>query len=248
MKLIIFGSILLGIGYSLADNISNTGVFIPSEKCLTEVNKYSGCLEGKDLNSINNIKNSNSVKDFCKIFEGDKCKEFVKDITISESGCIEPRNPNFTDLYTGLIFTSMKVAYAVFCAKDSEGNICPFSQYLVDNFEKINENITDLAPEGKTALANDCRDTTCYDRMVSIQSISENLKNLSENMETGDIDADDSLVFSNSTQILEKYYDQYVKKECNSIDGSSGSSDAVSLRKITYSIITIIIFSIMMLI
>jgi len=241
MKLIIFGYLLLGIGHALAD----TDGLTPSEKCQTEVNKYSGCLEGMDEKSINQINNSKALKDFCKIFASDKCKDFVNDINITESGCITEDKSNELDLYTGLIFISMRIAYSAYCARDSDGNVCPFSQYLVDNFSKIDENTTELSHEGKNALASDCKDIKCYERMISLQTISDNFSEITSGM--GDTNENNSSMFSNSTRVMEKFYDSYYNKNCDIIDGKSSSSSII-FRKVTFSFISFIILSIIILI
>ncbi|OUM67486.1 hypothetical protein PIROE2DRAFT_67013 [Piromyces sp. E2] len=140
----------------------------------------------------------------------------------------------------------MKIAYSAYCAKGNDGKTCPFSQYLIDNVETIDKsNSTDLDTVGKKALANDCRETKCHQRLISIKEISDVLDTINNEGEENSTSGSINTPF-NSTDIIGKYYESYSKNQCGVIDGSS--SDAFSVVRYTMSGIAMVIISILMLI
>jgi len=241
MKFLIFGFLLLTLRRTLADDASS----MPSEKCLNEINKYNGCLESIDDTFMNSMETSETLKKFCSNFDNDKCTNFITDATKAESACLSKDNTNMVDQFSGLIYTTLKVTYSAYCAKGSDGKTCPFSEYLVENVATI-DNTTDLDDAGRKALANDCRDSKCHDRLMSLKDISSLLDSIGDD----DTSTDTTTTTTSSSSIdnLEKYFENYSKNQCGAIDGSSSSSDASTIIRFTFSGIALVIISLFMLI
>ncbi|ORX83495.1 hypothetical protein BCR32DRAFT_149107 [Anaeromyces robustus] len=263
MKLSVITGLFLFLSSVLADKEKNEIKNI--ETCENEMELYGECIaafntggeEGNESNSTESLENS------CKLYYDDKCKALVNDSTNSTSVCLSNAEENFSYGITGMLIVGLKMSYLMACYKDTKENLCPLSDYIVKHITDDTLQTNNLPKELLTALANDCRDSNCNKRFVALEeffttlgSNSANTGRTESSTNTESTDSDKTNVLVN--ELLSNYLQNYKDGKCGAIDGSSdsketdGSSDskdaAFTLNRITYSFVTIIILSILLLI
>jgi len=206
-----------GYGYDYGNygndygNYDNTGTVTLSADCSKEVEKYQQCINLL-ISSSTTLNTSTDMKKYCMLFESNECTTFLKDVNVTTSACIKYNSDNYYDISTGVYVLSYRVSYNSYCAKGNDGKYCPFSQYLLNNYESANSDTTSsssnnsLNQEGEVALSNDCKDNKCHERMVALKSMSDTLSGLSAQSTDNDINI-----------VLKKYYNYYSKNKCGDI-------------------------------
>jgi hypothetical protein len=256
MKSSFIVGLLFAVGSAVAQDIDLTALMgqlgNPSEACQAEVQKYQSCVTGKASSSEEVT--TEKVKAFCSSFDENTCKDFLDDITKSDSACLNTEQVNVADLLTDMEVITVKLQYQILCAKDEKGNVCPLSQYLTDNVAKLEDNNqTTLTDDQKKIIANDCKSSKCHDRMIALKEYIDKITTIATSMgaSMSDMSSGGSVLSSNSTTtIFNDYYPFYKDNKCGSIDGSSDksdSSDASTLKKITYAFVTMMALSVFML-
>ena len=232
MKVLYFGSLLLVIGRILAEDVESEQSFEISEECQAELKKYEDCLSNFNMESENGnnmMESKESIQKFCTTIESNDCKAFLADISKAETPCINSASPNPVDLMMGMAILSLKISHSLVCAKGNDGNICPLGKYLQDHTsELVNDNDSEenaevtLNSEQLQALANDCSDSKCNARMLSMFDFIASI----ENMFTT-IDENPSISSVDSSEIIggiSSYISYYKEKKCSAISNSESSS------------------------
>jgi len=201
MKLFFLGSLALLVAKAMAQ----------SEGCISEFEKYNSCLSGIKIEEISS--DEAELNKLCNTFNEDKCKDFIADAGKTESAC-DPKTDKNDQALAAILYT-MKIAYLTYCVKDSKGNLCPTTSYIIDNAAK--ENVDDkVDEETKKAFIDDCNIPECNTRLINLVDITKKFSEL-----TGSND------ISNSE--FEKFVDIYKNKKCDDInnidDGSTGSAE-----------------------
>ena len=226
----------------------------PTEECQTEVKKYQECVNGKSSMVKDGTKEE--IQAFCNSFDQTTCKDFFNDINKSESACLNTKEPNIADIVSNLDFFAAKLGYQIYCAKGKDEKLCPLSQYIVDNADKLESKDQTLTVDQLKIIASDCRDDNCQARLISLKETSDNIMTIIANIgESGAQMAGQmtgSFLPSNATSaIFDKYYPSFKEKKCESIvnskDGVNNSSDANTLKKITFTFVTMMLLSAVML-
>ncbi|ORX49256.1 hypothetical protein BCR36DRAFT_583859 [Piromyces finnis] len=241
MKFLYFGLLFLAAKNVFAqDDLSSVmnGLSGYSEECTKELEGYEGCLDLENLSIVENLDKPESIKKFCSEFESDKCSKYVKDITKTDSVCLKKDNENFMDMMAGLINYSLKVTYLAYCAKGSDGKLCPYSQYITDNIKTIDSNksdTTEMTEEEKKILNETCKNTKCIENLESINNIVKALNEMSN--------ANDNV----NTSIDTNKFNLYSDFKCENVNSSDNSSSATTLLKFTFSCVALMIASAFML-
>ncbi|ORX83494.1 L domain-like protein [Anaeromyces robustus] len=224
MKILNIYSILFILGWTFAQD----GIQL-SEKCSSELLKYSECLETMDSLKLDQMKLSEKVKLYCETFKYDKCQSFLEDVYLENTNCITEEK-NSLDNISGLSIQSLKITYLTFCATDKNGNLCPLSNYYTTNADILENYIMfDNSTEMLTNAVNDCKIEECNQRILSIDSIGNTLKGIISKQSVSTVSISDP---SN----IEPYVQYYKSNKCNDILKNS----TISKYKLTYSFIIMI--------
>ncbi|ORX83496.1 hypothetical protein BCR32DRAFT_326381, partial [Anaeromyces robustus] len=182
MKFSILSCLLLVASYAYALPADNDDV-IPSEACLNELSKYEACLE--EIGDSGQVADSiDAVENICNKFNSENCKEFVQS-SANELECIKESNDNIADKALGKSLASLQSVYLSYCAVDSNGNTCPFTDYIskASNNDLYLDTLTDMPDELLKALVNDCKDPKCNSRMVTLDRVTRVLYSDSDSKE-----------------------------------------------------------------
>jgi len=187
MKFLQIGSIVLAAAGALAQ----TG-------CITEMEKISPCMTAVQFENTPDLKDVESVNQFCSKFDVDECKDFAANAGNLVSDCDladENNKVMATMLYT------LKVAYLTYCVKDGSGNLCPLTQLIVDSANK-GSSAVGLDDAAKKIFVEDCKIDQCNARLASLISVGEEL-----NKATG----------SNTASEFSPVVEAYKAKKCDEI-------------------------------
>jgi len=219
----------------------------PSDECKEEVTKYQECIADK---ANMKLSTKEEVEKFCSSFDESKCKTFFDDINKTDSVCFaSDAEVKLDNIVYGSGAVSAKINYLAFCSKGSDNKVCPLSQFLTDNVDKL-EKQTELSADQLKILASDCKDDKCNTRLATIKGLYEKIKAGLDKVGGGDqssgivSQALGSPIASNSTlTIFDKYSPLYAEKKCDSIEKADDSSDAATIKKITYAFVTMMALS-----
>jgi len=240
MRVLYFGCLLFVIGRILAEDEIDEGEFAddesvdisdkfgaPSEKCLEEMYKYNSCTsklnmfsdEDMDLNTSMTMNSKEAIQEYCTTMETDDCKSFIADVEKEKSVCLSEgiEFENYSNLLNALVIINLRVQYLMYCSKGNDGNLCPLGAYLQDHPNEMNNDSepSKLTSEQLQIIANDCKDSICNARMLSLSKIIEVLDS-DETNEGGD-----TSTMSNSPYLYHTYIKYYRENKCDAIMNSS---------------------------
>ncbi|OUM63464.1 hypothetical protein PIROE2DRAFT_61279 [Piromyces sp. E2] len=215
-----------------------------SPQCQKEYTEYSTCLfQLMDIDTDS----SKGIKNMCQIMSGAQCHGIVQTISNPSSVCIESidtKNPNFMDYFYGISILSFKMEYLMYCVTDSQGKVCPLSQYLIDtmiNEENNNETGSGggdggnggdgteediIPPEQLHIIADDCRNINCNSRMRIINKYANYIENAMKSIQDGEMMESDE-------GAMEKFINNYLEGSCSAIDQSNASLDSKVIAYLT---------------
>eukprot|EP00833_Pecoramyces_ruminatium_P003954 jgi/Orpsp1_1/1177986/evm.model.c7180000063634.1 len=234
----------------------NFGNLLPSAECTAEIAKYEECLADKiqtqDETEYDDM-TKEQIEKLCNDFEADKCKTFREDATSTTSACFPStadEKPNLINMMNGMIVISLKGMYLLYCTKGTDGKTCPLTDYMINNAEAISKvtNDDDLPEAAKKAIADDCKDSKCNERMVAFSELSK-LDELIDQLDSKEGNGDTAVV-EEEYDFYTKYIENYKQKTCNVIDGSKADdkdSSAFNIQKITYSSLAMMIVAFLIL-
>ncbi|ORX41900.1 hypothetical protein BCR36DRAFT_169320, partial [Piromyces finnis] len=178
---------------------------MPIEACLVEVEKYKDCMANYYVEEMNSTE---AITAFCSTMDSEICQAFVEDAFQSTSACISIENPNPADIIAGGLAIVARAQYQLYCARDTFGEVCPLSQYLIENYEKVEpRKKIEVQPE-PDAIFSDCDDEQCNTRMLTLTKIMETISNLSDNL----------LALENSTtQVINNIYSNFLNHTLSNI-------------------------------
>ena len=230
----------------------------PTEACLAEVSQYQTCLTRISplMNSMNSKEN---IESFCSAVEGEVCQTLVANINSYESACISIENPNISDIVSGGSVIAIKAAYQLLCAKDTNGNVCPVSKYVLDHYEELEElepldqSTSNITPEQLEVIISDCKIGVCHDRIVAILEFIDNIPILVNKLITS-VDTETATMIESTissyleNELFKAVSTYYKSKNCGVEDGTIGddnknSSGASSLKRITFTTMVMVILS-----
>jgi len=148
-----------------------------SLKCMWAIKKYGSCLYNLS---------ENLTIDFtavCSKFDGDNCKEFIKDVYNPTTDCEGQEDSTVDNL-----IKRVRYVYIAGCSKDESGNLCPLTE-IIQN--KLNAKI-DADIVNKSCSSEHCKKqiTSMVDLLPSTRSYVENqTREETEQIPTGWIDS-----------------------------------------------------------
>jgi len=203
--------------------------------------------------------------------EGDECKDFIADdnvVNLINSGKCQNSQDDIALLGE---LAALKSAYLMGCKKSDSGKLCPIGQYATttaidiafNNFKTVeklaeqeydNNNSNDF--EAALDLGNDilalfpllkdigdilvesCTDASCNKNIIAIDKIILATKSAYEKSQNVDLTKQYPKVF----ELYDTYLNKYRNKQCEMFNFSSdNSSGATALKKITYSLVSMIV-------
>jgi len=206
----------------------------------------------------------------CKVFEADECKDFIADnnvVNLINSGKCQKSQDDI--LLLGEL-AALKSVYFMGCKKSDSGKLCPLGQYATttaidiafnnfktieklaeQRYERNNSNELEAALDfGNDALAffpllkdlnnilvESCSDASCNKNIIAIDNIVLAAKSAYEKNQNVDLTKQYPKVF----ELYDGYLNIYRNKKCEMINFSSDNSGATSLKKITYSLVSMIV-------
>jgi len=211
----------------------------------------------------------------CDMLNIDECKDFLADdaITkiISSSKCGESLEE--VDILSKL--AAIKGTYLMVCGKNSSGGLCPLSNYvtngaidfMVENSKTISklvefkyrfdddyEQYLDVANDVLTLLPildkinnviiDSCSDSACNKNIEALDKMAMASKALYEKKMNTDL----TKKYPNVFNLYEEYFSNYRNGKCQNVGFyEGGSSGASTVKKISYTFVTMIGVSILLL-
>jgi len=123
----------------------------------------------------------------------------LEDITNPYTACLNKDTNNLSDFFRSFSIITFKISYLFFCVKDDNGDICPLREYLQDHeseFNDLDENTSEVNPEQLQIIANDCKDSKCNDRMITMYNFITNLEETFSSDDDSGIDMNPASDFS----------------------------------------------------
>ncbi|ORX43820.1 hypothetical protein BCR36DRAFT_586516 [Piromyces finnis] len=170
--------------------------------------KLTPCLTSLDMSKAPELKDADSVKEYCEKFAIDECKNFIStaDQTISDCDITEAENQGIAS-----IIDTMKLGYLTYCVNDSSGKMCPLTNLIIET--AANGSKSPSVDEAKKVYIEDCMIDECNARLISL------------------IDIVNELGTATNTKIESEYaplLENYKNKKCEDIDNISSNSSSSS--------------------
>jgi len=170
------------------------------------------------------------VEAFCKNFtDVDDCKNAVPILTKSAE-CVAklPADSQGSALKLQLLYLS-------FCGTDGDNKQCPLAKFITENVSKITDEKAAESEDLKKVLAEDCKNEKCNANMQIAGGI----------MSQDSIKDAIAILAKGLNAVVQKYKENYEKKTCDAItgNGSDDKDDAVTLKRITFSLIGMILLT-----
>jgi len=219
MKGLYLGCLLLAIGRSLAQSAEMEMEMEPmTPECQAEMDKYNPCLlSGESAMSMMNSKES--IQKYCASKEVDACKAYRDDILKTEMACTT--SGNLTDMMSAFMVLAARFTYLTYCTKGEDGNYCPLSNYLQENAGNMSTpQEGQLTSEQLQAISDDCKDSKCNARMMTILTIGEGFTSM---MGNGGYSKRQFSFASPATPFIEFYKDKNCAAIVNSAPSSGGT-------------------------
>lgn len=154
----------------LLSSVVRSGLFDSIKKedvtCLLTAKKYSGCIMDMN-NDKDNI--TKDVTKICAIYEGENCKEFLKDVYSETTTC-----ENASDPTMDLLIKQARYSYIAGCSKDENGKLCPLTNFII-NKEKALTNDSEMSIIKDSCTSENCKKQLKYviDLLPSTQKLVE---------------------------------------------------------------------------
>lgn len=198
------------------------------------------------------FKTKEDVASYCQSFEVDECKEFLKIIN-TKSECV-----NSSDVSVLATVSGYQLPYLAYCAKKDESTDCPITTFIKENYDNFNNiDLTKIPDSLNEVISNDCKEEKCNSRLITI----------GENLEVPAIQAGAPMVFGDLFKFYKVLGENYKNKNCDAktykFDDTNGNTDAttgnnnkgekdendgaITLNRLTFSFIGMILLSIVML-
>jgi len=227
------------------------------------------CDPSRSKSDVTNCKKyaTDYINRSCELLQNDACKEiFTEDFItnfISNSKCLEENNPNVYDNSVTTFIVYTVGINLLICSKTASGNSCPIVDYIINSgIDHIFNNfatysaieiksdtqilaLKDLLPKELTvAIGDTCREKECnkkikiFDKLVL--SIISKVEELNERKYI-------EKEFPNSYKFYNETMNSFRNSKCSSIDGGADSGTSQQ-KKITYSFLSLLIISALLLI
>jgi len=211
----------------------------------------------------------------CQVFDDDTCKDFIADDTIvnliNSGKCIKSDD----DIMLLGELALLKSTYLLGCKKSDSGNLCPLGKYATTtaidyaftNYQTIeriaeqkyyNDNVNEfevalnfgndilsLFPVLKdlnSILVDSCSDASCNKNILAIDKMILATKAVYEKGANVDLKKQ----YPKLLEMYDGYLDNYRNQKCEMV-GFSGNSGAATLKKITFSLVIMMVASILIL-
>eukprot|EP00833_Pecoramyces_ruminatium_P005183 jgi/Orpsp1_1/1179215/evm.model.c7180000068456.1 len=187
MKYYIIINIFFILCYVFADNDLKN--FQLSDECSNEYSLYNECIE------IYN-ENVGDLSKMCSAMNEKVCEQFITDINNISSNCLK-NTSNYMDIVNGISIIRTRISYLTFCIKDNNGDLCPFSQYLINNNYDIDGTYDEMNNLNAftNSIINDCKISQCNERFQTLESMITHLGYIKFD---GNVDDDDNDFNSNN--------------------------------------------------
>jgi len=209
--------------------------------CTADYSKYESCdAKAKKYDTISTGKD---IEEFCKSFEVDECKDFVS-IATEVTECLNDKDKVQK-------VAAIQFPYLAFCAKKEDKKSCPVSSYIQDNFDTVNQlygrsfvdSITSkvtntvqgmITKKIKEAVKDDCKDSACNKRMIT----------LGKSIKKDGVSSYADEVLGSTKSFFDEIYKVYEDGTCELHFEGEEESGANQLQIITFSFIGMILLSI----
>jgi len=213
----------------------------------------------------------------CNVFDDDVCKDFIADNNvvnlINSSKC---EKSEYDVSLLGKI-AAVKSAYLMGCKKRKSGELCPLGQYATttaidfafnnfktieklanQRYERNNNNefeaaldfgndvltVAEALEDLNKVLEDSCNDNTCNSNIIALDKMILAAKAAYEKNQKVDLTKQFPVIFEFYNNYLDNFRNQKCQKVGFSIEENSGSS---TLKKITYTFVSMMIASILLL-
>ncbi len=217
-----------------------------------------------------------SIDTVCKIFEDDECKDFIEEDSVVKLINSSKCEKSGDDMILLAQIAIAKTIYLAGCRRAESGNLCPLGHYFTNTaidfaFSNINtiermaemnyyrnntnefEVALDFGNDGLSLLSflddisnileNTCKDAHCNKNIIAIDNMILAAKAAYEKNQKVDLAKKFPKVF----EFYNSYLDNYRNKKCAQLHVGNLNSGATTLKKMTYSLVTMIAASILLL-
>ncbi|ORX79891.1 hypothetical protein BCR32DRAFT_269182 [Anaeromyces robustus] len=159
----------------LLSSVVRSGIFdsVNTEdiKCLLTAKRYGSCIL-----DMNNVKEdiTKDVTKICAVYEGENCKEFLKDVYSDTTTCEKASDPTMD-----LLIKQARYSYIAGCSKDENGKLCPLTNFIMNKEKAMDDSEMNIIKDSCTS--ENCKKQLKYviDLLPSTQKLVE-AKNVDE--------------------------------------------------------------------
>jgi len=224
--------------------------------CEEDFPKYQACVSKAE--KFEKFTTAEQVEKFCNSFDSDECKGFLE-IVNQTSECIK-------DQEKLPVIAGYQLPYLAYCSKKNDNTKCPLTSFIHEHysdFDKLNAN--SINEEVQKVISSDCSDPDCNKRMVVIgENFQEPMivmgapkvfgdtfdlfKLLTESYKNNVCDISAAVKALNQTTTTGGDNKEGDKQENTDTKKENEESAASNLKITTFSVISIILISIAMMI
>jgi len=212
----------------------------------------------------------------CEVFDSDDCEDFIDEdaITkiISNTKCVKEEKGIGLLLKLAII----KGSYLMACNKNKKDDYCPLANYvtnnavdfIVENSKTINKLIKwrymrdsendfeatlDITNDILTVLPilnglnsiviDSCFDSACNKNIIALDNMAMASKSLYEKKQQTDL----SKTYPNVFNLYEEYVENFKNNKCENVGFDSDNSGSSTMKKISYTFVTMTVVSILLL-
>jgi len=213
----------------------------------------------------------------CEIFSYDECKDFAADGTVTKIISSSKCGENEREVVILEKLAGLKGSYLMACGKNEKGDLCPLANYvtnnavdfIVENSKTINKLIKwrymrdsendfeatlDITNDILTVLPilnglnsiviDSCFDSACNKNIIALDNMAMASKSLYEKKQQTDL----TKTYPNVFNLYEEYVENFKNNKCENVGFDSDNSGSRStMKKISYTFITINNVSILLL-
>jgi len=138
--------LLSGIALSKDDNFGFFNLDGGNIQCLLAVKKYGGCVyQMTDLEEV-------EIAKVCGKFDNNQCKDFVKDVYKTTTGC-----ENQSDKTLDSLIKRIRYVYIAGCSKDENGKLCPLTNLIQNRQNAYNTTDIDISVVQDSCSSKNCK-------------------------------------------------------------------------------------------
>ena len=138
--------LLSGIALAKDDNFGFFNFDGGNIQCILAVKKYGGCVyQMTDLEEVD-------IAKVCEKFDNNQCKDFVKDVYKTTTGC-----ENQGDKTLDSLIKRIRYVYISGCSKDENGKLCPLTNFIQNGQKAYNTTNIDISIVQDSCSSKNCK-------------------------------------------------------------------------------------------